>query len=252
MPQNVSAVIMAGGEGRRMARTRPTVPKPLVKLGGIPLIEITVRQLIAAGVQDIHVALHHRADEIMDHLKRSCLFRRSALHFIVEPRPQGTIGALVELRNLGRTVLTANGDLLSGIDLRALLAFHRGAGADMTIPTHTERVRLKLGEVFSDTGNRVTGYVEKPVKEYRISSGIYCIEPRLIALLKRGEVLPFPDLVQRALAAGMVVMEHHHQEPWIDINDEDDLNTGYAMVARDPAAFGLDPDELGGFEDPPG
>lgn len=252
MPQHVSAVIMAGGEGRRMARTRSAVPKPLVNLGGIPLIEITIRQLLAAGIQDIHVALHHRADEIMDHLKQSRLSDLTAINFIVEPRPLGTIGALAELKDLGRTVLTANGDLLSGIDLRALLAFHRRERADMTIPTHTERVHLKLGEVFSDSGSRVTGYVEKPVKQYRISSGIYCIEPRLIALLERGEVLPFPGLVQRALAAGMKIMEHHHREPWLDINDEDDLITGYAMVAGDPAAFGLGPDELGVFEDPPG
>jgi NDP-sugar pyrophosphorylase family protein len=60
MPERSSAVIMAGGEGRRMARTRPDVPKSLVRLGGIPLIEINIRQLLAAGIRDIHVALHHR------------------------------------------------------------------------------------------------------------------------------------------------------------------------------------------------
>lgn len=243
---------MAGGEGRRMARTRSDVPKPLVRLGGIPLIEITIRQLLAAGVRDIHVALHHRADEIMDQLKQSRCIDGNAIHFIVEPQPLGTIGALAELKDLDRTVLTANGDLLSGIDLRALVAFHRREGADMTIPTHTERTRLTLGEVFTGPGNRITDYVEKPIKEYRISSGIYIIEPRLIALVDKGEAVPFPELVQRALASGMRILEYHHQEPWLDINNEDDLTTGYAMLVKDPASFGLAPDEITGFEDPTG
>jgi NDP-sugar pyrophosphorylase family protein len=250
MPERSTALVIAGGEGRRMARTRPEVPKPLLELGGRPLVEIIIRQLLAADIPLVHVALRYRAAEIIERLRQSPRIDGRRLRFLVEDEPRGTIGSLAELRSLGLTVLAANGDLLSGIDLRALFRFHRREGAAMTIPTHVERLRLRLGEVLAGPDSRVTGYLEKPLKEFRISSGIYLMEPPVLSLIAPGERLQLPDLVQRALAAGLTILEYPHREPWLDINDEDDLAAAREMLAGDPAAFGLADIRTAGGGDP--
>ncbi|MFH1999827.1 MAG: sugar phosphate nucleotidyltransferase [Planctomycetota bacterium] len=242
MPDQTVALIMAGGEGTRMAQTRPTLPKPLVDLGGIPLIEIMIRQLLRAGFSEIYLALRHKADMIIDHIKKLSDIDHKNVHFLVEDEPLGTIGSLVKMKEHGCTVLVANGDLLSGLDLKAMLEFHSEEGADLTIATHTEYHRLKLGEVVSGPDNRILDYLEKPVKSYRISSGIYLIEPPLLTLCKEREWLQFPALVKSAIEVKLKVLEYYHTEPWLDINNEDDLATAREMFLQDPVAFGIDPD----------
>lgn len=242
MPEQTVALIMAGGEGTRMAQTRPTLPKPLVDLGGVPLIEIMIRQLLNAGFDEIHLALRHKADMIIDHVKKLPDIEHKSVHYHVEDEPLGTIGSLVQMKDLGCTVLVANGDLLSGLDLKAMLAFHESEAADLTIATHTEYHRLKLGEVVSGPDYKILDYLEKPVKSYRISSGIYLIEPPLLTLCKQQEWLQFPTLVKSAIDVKLKVVEYYHTEPWLDINDENDLEVAREMFLQDPVAFGIDPD----------
>jgi NDP-sugar pyrophosphorylase family protein len=244
MPDSSVALIMAGGEGKRMARTRPTIPKPLVDLGGIPLIEIMIRQLLKVGFKDIRLALRHKAEMIIDHLKAQTDINQDHLKYLIESEPLGTIGSLIQLKDVKRTVLVANGDLLSGVDLGVLLDFHRQEKADMTIATHTEYHRLTLGEVVADADHKVVDYLEKPVKEYRISSGIYLIEPPLLALIKEREWLQFPNLVKKAIEVKLSIREFYHTEPWLDINSEEDLATAREMFLQDPVAFGIDPDRV--------
>ena len=242
MPGQSIALIMAGGEGTRMARTRPAMPKPLVDLGGLPLIEILIRQLLGAGFRDIRLALRHKAEMVIDHVKKLPDVPEDVIRFLVEDEPLGTIGSLAQIRDEGRTVLVANGDLLSGLDLKTFFAFHRGKGADLTIATHQEFHRLKLGEVISGPDHTILDYLEKPVKSYRISSGIYLLEPPILALCRQKEWLQFPHLVKQAIDVKLKVLEHYHTEPWLDVNDEGDLARAREMFLEDPVAFGIDPD----------
>jgi NDP-mannose synthase len=244
VPDRTIALIMAGGSGTRMARTRPDVPKPLVRVCGIPIVEILIRQILQAGVRDVRLALRHGADRIIRHFSDGRVAPAGVVKFLVEERPLGTIGALAQLHEERKTILVANGDLLSGVPLAELFRGHRDRAADLTIATHTEYHRLRLGEVVVGAESRVLDYVEKPIKEYRISSGIYLIEPPVLDLMVEDEWLPFPDLARRAIDAGLRVLEHPHLELWIDVNDEADLATATEMVARDPVAFGLDPEEI--------
>jgi len=227
-----------------MASSYPSLPKPLVPLAGIPLIEIAIRGLRKAGFRDIRFSLRHRAGQIIEYLERCSFPGCDGFTFLVEDEPLGTIGALAELQEEDRTVLVTNGDLLSGIDLKNMIQYHRRSGADLTIATHDEFHRLKLGEVVTGTGHRIVEYREKPVKRYRISSGTYLVEPVVPVLLEKGEWLSFPDLVTRALDARLEVVEFFHCEPWLDINDEEDLSRARDMLRKDPVAFGIDPDWL--------
>jgi len=112
----------------------------------------------------------------------------------------------------------------------------------MTISTHTEYHRLRLGEVVSGNDYKILDYLEKPVKSYRISSGIYIIEPPLLTLCKETEWLQFPNLVKSAIEVKLKILEYYHTESWLDINNETDLCEAREMFLQDPVAFGIDPD----------
>jgi NDP-sugar pyrophosphorylase family protein len=236
----ITAMIMAGGRGTRMELAHPARPKPLVEVAGRPLIEIVVRQLLRAGISDVHLALRHRAAEIIQHFERLSDLDGAHLEPLVETEPLGTIGALAGLRGERRTILIVNGDLLSAIDLRAMIAHHRTQQAELTIATHDEQHRLALGEVVLGEDGAVVDYLEKPLKTYRISSGTYLVEPRILEQLEPGHALGFPELARRSIASGCRVIEFHHREPWIDVNDARDLAQAEAMLREDPGAFGLE------------
>lgn len=218
-----SALILAGGRGQRM---QTEVPKPLVVVAGRSLVEHNVMRAWQAGAREVFVAIHHRADEVATQLECN-LGGVVDLRFVHEPMPLGTIGALGLLPSLGAalTVMSANGDLLSAIDLRALVAAHHAANDDATVTTHVERHQLALGEVNSDEDGRICAYHEKPIKEYRISSGTNVFGPRMIELLDGRTSIGVPDLIQRALARGLILREYHHDHAWIDVNDVADIGT---------------------------
>jgi NDP-sugar pyrophosphorylase family protein len=244
MMHETVALIMAGGEGRRMARSQPGVPKALVEVSSYPLIVLAIRRLVEAGVRDIRVSVHHRAQEIIHELRRRQDVPQSGLEFIVEEEPLGTIGALADLRGTEANVLVQNADLLSGIDLRGMLTQHRERDARITIATHIEFHRLKLGEVLTRSRGEVVEYSEKPIKQYRISSGTYVVSPECLELCVPSLFTPLPDFVNLAIAGGHRVIEFHHDSPWIDVNDEKDLRQAQTMFDEDPVAFGVHPREL--------
>jgi mannose-1-phosphate guanylyltransferase len=251
MDEHAVGLVLAGGLGTRMQPSQPATPKPLVEVGGVPLLEFALRRLCAAGVREVHVAVRHEAARIAEFLADLAPgLRLDRLEIIREDQPLGTIGAAYFLREERRTVLAVNADLVSAIDLGLLLCHHREHEAQLTIATHDEHHRLRLGEVVVAADGRVIDYLEKPVKSWRISSGTYAMEREVLQLIERPEWLAFPSLVRRALEAGLRVSEEHHADPWIDVNDAADLERANQLVAADPAAFGLEPRTPGALELP--
>jgi len=231
-------LIVAGGAGTRMDHP---LPKPLVPVRSRSLIEINALRLFDAGADPIFFALHHRAQEIRAHLEAR-LPRHVPARWILEQAPLGTIGALRHLRDLDELALVANADLLSGIDLRGLVQGHAETRPDLTIATHEEAHRLRLGEIVSDEDGRVLRYLERPLKRYRISSGTYLCEPSVARLIHEGESIGVPELTQRALDAGLRVREHFHRAPWVDVNDREDLAEAERLYDAHPEAFPRRPD----------
>ena len=206
---------------------------------------ILIRQILQAGIDQIHFALRHQADVIKDFILSQADLPRDRFHFIIEKDPLGTAGALYGLKGQADQVLMINGDLLSGIDLGDMLATHNQAGNHLTIATHDEYHRLELGEIVSDEEGLVKEYNEKPTKVYRISSGTNLIGPEVLDLVTTDGWLSLPELVNKAVSRDLRVSEYHHNYPWIDINSEQELERAKGMLAADPVAFGLDPSQVG-------
>jgi NDP-sugar pyrophosphorylase family protein len=204
---------------------------------GIPLIELAVRRLHRAGLREVTLALGHGAEEVRAHLRG---WREAPLQaeVVLEQHPLGTLGALGLLADDGRPVLVTNVDLVTASDPRMLLEAFAARQADLLLATRAEFRRLRFGEVLTDADDRVTDYLEKPEKSWRIAAGTCVVGPAARALLTRGERLDVPDLVRRALAAKLLVVAHADESPWVDVNDPDDLRAAEELLRQQPARCG--------------
>jgi NDP-sugar pyrophosphorylase family protein len=229
----MQAVILAGGRGRRLAPFTAAFPKPLVPVGDRAVLEVLIRRLVAAGVTEIVLSVDHLAELIMAYVEGHPSLRSLATYrFVRDARPGGTAGPLKRITGLAPTFLVCNGDLLTELDLGALVAHHRAQGAALTVAVHRKPVKLSLGVLDIDAAGHITRYTEKPEFRYDVSMGVYVYDARALGYITEGEYLDFPDLVARLIAAGETVAAFRTDAYWLDIGNPDD----YARAQEDAAA----------------
>jgi NDP-sugar pyrophosphorylase family protein len=217
------AVILAGGRGVRLRPFTVNFPKPLVPLGDTPVVEVLIERLADFGVTDVTLTLGHLGDLMRAYFgQRHDLAAKVRVRFVQETEPTGTAGSLRSVPGLRKTFLVMNGDLLTDLDLDALVRFHRTQNAMVTIATHRRRVKIDLGVLEIDPDDRLIGYREKPELAYDVSMGIYVFEPQVLNFIERGKYLDFPDLVLRLIAAGEKVASFRTDCLWLDIGRPDD------------------------------
>lgn len=232
------AVILAGGKGVRLQPFTVNFPKPLVPLGDTPVIEVLLRRIIDSGITDITLTLGHLAELIKSYFKyRNKRYEKIKLHYVEEEEPTGTAGSLALVPGLTETFLVMNGDLLTDLDLNALVNFHNKQKAALTIATHTRHIKIDLGVLEIDHDQRVTKYVEKPEKTYDVSMGIYVYEPRVLRFIEQGKYLDFPDLVMRLLRKGEKVCAYSSQCLWLDIGRPDDYARAQELFSEKRERF---------------
>jgi len=235
-PLPTPAVIMAGGEGRRLRPLTESTPKPLVLVGGRPLVEIMIGRLRQSGITDIIVAVHHKSEMIRERLgDGSRLGVR--IGYALEPKPLGTMGALPLVRDrLTQPFFVVNADILTTCDFRAMWEFHRGQErAAMTVGVSTHQVDIPYGE-FTLHGPRVTRVEEKPRKEFPVNAGIYLLDPSVIEIIPAGEYFDATDMIRSLLDRDCVVAAHLIREYWLDVGRPHDLE----QANRDAAEGLLD------------
>jgi NDP-sugar pyrophosphorylase family protein len=240
----MKAVILAGGRGRRLAPFTVAFPKPLVPVGDRAVLEVLIRRLVASGITEVVLAVDHLAELLMAYVEGHPELRGLARYrFVRDATPGGTAGPLARIDGLDETFLVTNGDLLTALDFRALIAHHRATGAALTIATHKKSVKLPLGVLDIGPGGDVAKYTEKPEIHHEVSMGVYVYEPRARGHIRAGEYLDFPDLVARLIAAGERVAAYRTDAYWLDIGNPDDYARAQEDAARGvgPAAPGATP-----------
>lgn len=228
-PLTAAAVIMAGGEGRRLMPLTADTPKPLIEVGGRPLIEHIVRQLTRAGIDNVHVSVNYLADKIKDHLGDGSALG-TQISYLEEIRKMGTAGALTLLpADVDHPLLVMNGDIMTNSDFRKLLGFHRDNGAALTVCVVEYSFAIPYG-VFSIDDGKVTGLLEKPDHRVPINAGIYVIEPRLLKLIPEGHY-DMTNLIEDCLKRGEPVVPYLIHEQWMDIGNSRDLEIARSMAS---------------------
>jgi NDP-mannose synthase len=217
----VRAVILAGGKGVRLAPLTDVLPKPLVPIGGMPVLEIVIRQLKARGFHRITLAVGYLAELIKAYFQDGSRWGVE-IDYSYEAQPLGTAGPLNLIAGLQETFLVMNADILTNVDYHDLISYHHEHGGVATIGAFERRVRIDLGVIIGDGHRRIIDYIEKPTHNYLVSMGIYVFEPRVLEFLSGSDYLDFPDLVKRLLAADQPVCFYPFSGYWLDIGRHED------------------------------
>ncbi|MGB1110782.1 MAG: nucleotidyltransferase family protein [Gammaproteobacteria bacterium] len=220
------AVILAGGKGTRLKPYTTVLPKPLMPIGDMPILEVVIRQLKHAGVTHITMAVGHLAELLQAFFGDGSKFG-IRIDYSMEDQPLGTAGPLTLIDDLSDTFLVMNGDVLTTLDYAHLIQTHKDSGAVATVATHEREVRIDFGVLQMDEDNTLTEYVEKPTLPYRVSMGVYVFDAQILSRLKKGEYFDFPDLVKLLIAEGSPVKAYPFNGYWLDIGRHDDY--GIAM-----------------------
>lgn len=219
----MKAVILAGGKGTRLAPYTTVFPKPLVPIGDKPILDLIVRQLAHYGFTDIVLNVGYLAELIRAYFQNAeTRFPGVRLSYVSESEPTGTAGSLASVPGLAESFLVMNGDVLTGLDYRHLIHYHRQNGGALTIALHKRKSVTNFGVVETDGGNRIVNYIEKPEIEHSVSMGVYVYEPEILGFIEPGRYLDFPELVLRLLKAGKKVVAYPCTDYWLDIGRHDD------------------------------
>lgn len=230
------AVIMAGGRGSRLAPLTTVLPKPLMPLTDRPIIDVILRQLVAAGVRDITVSVGHLGSLIESWIRHDSDYG-IPVSFLYEAEPLGTAGALGNLERPQGTFLAMNGDILTTLDFADLARMHESSGAIATVAVKERSVEVEYGVVHTGAEGHIERLEEKPLLNYTISMGIYAFDPRIVDLIGPGERVDFPDLLLRAIDRGETVATYPFAGHWRDIGNRDDYEAAVAEFGEAPERF---------------
>ena len=224
----MKAVVLAGGKGTRLLPYTHILPKPLMPIGDMPILEVLLKQMKRAGVMDVTLTVGHLANLLRTFFMDGQQWGMS-ISYSYEEKPLGTAGPLSLIQGLDSTFLVTNGDVLTTLDLRELVAYHKSHGGIATIAVHQRKVKIDLGVVQSNGDNRISGYLEKPVYDYTVSMGVYVFEPEVLKFIPFNVYLDFPELVLNMIAAGEKVVGYPFDGYWMDLGRPDD----YAQASED-------------------
>ena len=225
-----AAVIMAGGEGRRLRPLTAELPKPMVEIGGLPLIERQVRRLARAGVKRIFISVNYLSHLIEEHFGDGAQLGVK-IDYLHEETKLGTGGALALLPEPPTgPIIVMNGDILTTVDFVSLLHFHQDNAADVTVAAIEHRVVIPFGTLACE-GAVVKALEEKPSQRFLCNAGVYALQPEVLKYLPTPRQYDLTDLIQDCLNDRRSVAVFPVHEYWSDIGTKEELQRARASLA---------------------
>ncbi len=219
----MKAVIMAGGEGRRLRPLTCTLPKPMAKILGKPIIEYIFDLLCAGGITRAAVTLGYLPHMIENAYENG--YKSLRLDFVREDEPLGTAGSVKNAASgFDEPFFVISGDALCNFDLKKIMAYHKASGAKVTVVATEEPDPREYGIIKVDKENRVVGFVEKPSWNQAVSNlantGVYVINPECLELIPKGRPYDFAaDLFREMLEKNMPIYCYHTEDYWCDVGN---------------------------------
>ena len=226
----MKAVVLAGGKGTRLVPYTQILPKPLMPIGDMPILEILIHQIKMAGIHEVVLTVGHLASLIQSYFEDGSKLGVK-IRYSIEDQPLGTAGPLSLIDGLNKTFLVTNGDVLSDLDIAAFIESHQKSGAAATIAMFNKEVNIDLGVIKLNGATEVVGYLEKPSYVYPVSMGVYAFEPRVLRYIPTNQYLDFPDLVIKLIENNERVMGYPFNGYWRDLGRKEDYEQ--AMIDFD-------------------
>lgn len=216
------AVVMAGGRGTRLAPLTDTVPKPMLRVAGRPILEHIVLQLVGAGVRRIFVAINYLGGVIEEFFGDGRRFGCS-IHYLREDKPLGTGGALSLLpERPSEPIIVMNGDLIAQANFGDMLENHQNRKASATIGVRRYFHDIPFGCLEMED-DRVVAFEEKPTIMRTINAGIYVLAPDLVMRVPKARESTVPELLADSIRRGERVVAWEVVDDWIDVGQKDQL-----------------------------
>jgi len=218
----MKAVILAGGKGKRLEPYSYIIPKPLMPVGDIPIMEVILRKLVKSGFNEIYVACGHLSELIKSYFNDGKRWGAS-IEYSVEDKELGTVGPLKLLRDkLDESFIVINGDTLTDLNFADIYRFHIIKGAPLTVGVVKRSVYIDFG-VVSLESDRLVDYTEKPTLDYYVSMGVYVFNPYILKRIPEGRKYDFPELVHDLIRDKMDIAVYVHDGFWLDLGRKEDF-----------------------------
>lgn len=219
----LEAVIMAGGKGTRLRPMTLTTPKPLLKIGGKPIIEYNIDRLIEFGINKIYISINYLKDQIKDYFGDGSS-KGIEIEYIEEVDITGTLGSATYINSfLTKNILVMNSDLLTNIDYEDLYNHHLKTGSEMTVATVPYKVAIPYGIVETDDV-RIRSIVEKPTYTYYSNAGIYIINQTCLKEIPQKAFYNATDMIEKLIEEDRMVSNYPILSYWLDIGKPIDFD----------------------------
>lgn len=231
--ENTRVVLMAGGLGMRLRPLTESVPKPLLEVNGKPMLEHIIDRFVEQGFRHFFLSVNYKSEMIRDHFGNGAN-RGIEIDYVEENKPLGTGGALSLLpqQGLSDNIIVMNGDLLTTLNFRQLLDFHRANGGVATMAVRDYSFRVPYG-VVQIQGERFVNVIEKPAHSYFVNAGIYVIDSNQLQHIPENIFFDLPDLFGLLREQDEKVTVFPVREDWRDIGSHQEYERANTVIEAD-------------------
>jgi NDP-sugar pyrophosphorylase family protein len=219
--EDVRVVILAGGKGTRLKPYTTVLPKPLMPIGEMPILEVVLRQLKHFGFRKITISVNHLADLIQTFFRDGKKLGLD-INYCMEDTPLGTAGSISLVDDITEHFFVMNGDLLTTIDYSVMMCSHISSGAAATIGVFPREVKIDFGVLELGSRGELLQYKEKPEYEFLVSMGVNAFHKSVLEFIPKGKYLDIPALMMNLKEAGKSVLTFRSKCEWLDIGRPDD------------------------------
>ncbi len=219
-------LIMAGGIGSRLRPFTEKCPKPMLKVGEKPILEILIEQFIDNGFSNFYISVNYLKEQIIEYFGNGKKWGID-IKYLIEKEPLGTAGAISFLpKEIKKPFIVINGDILTKFNMRQMIDFHNKNQSQMTICTREYEVKIPFG-VVETKGIELKQIIEKPSYKHYINAGVYTFNHEILEIIPKNKPLDMPDLISKLQSLNKKIIICPIHEYWIDIGRHETLNKAH-------------------------
>ncbi|KNY28619.1 nucleotidyltransferase family protein [Pseudobacteroides cellulosolvens] len=232
-------VLMAGGRGNRLKPLTNEIPKPMLKVGNKPILQIIMELFKSYGFENFIISINYLADIVEGYFGDGGSFGVN-IEYFRESKGLGTAGCIRHLKKyLKKPFYVMNGDVITKLNVESMMKYHIDNKFDLTIGVKKYQYTLPYGVVNTD-GGKIKSIVEKPVESWQVNGGIYCLMPHIIDLIPEDESFDITCLIEKCINNGANVGAYEINDYWVDIGHIEDYykaNHEYAYIYGDCGGY---------------
>jgi NDP-sugar pyrophosphorylase family protein len=215
------AVILAGGKGTRLKPYTVSLPKPLVPVGDMPILEIIIRQLAKSGFDHITITVNHMADIIRAFCGDGSKWNVK-IDYSLEDKPLSTMGPLKLIKDLPENFLVMNGDVMTDLDFEVFYNAHVSNANIFTVSAYSRDQKVDYGVLEIGADGRLIDFIEKPTTRYNVSMGVYMANKQILDYIPENQLYGFDHLMLDLIKFNNPATVRVHEGYWLDIGRPDD------------------------------